>query len=156
MSMDRDFPMSGTQAKALVVGLVVMAAFGAALFGGAIPGLKPNSFVPNKLVLNGEPYYFTTFLLNTPFFPVNHTSPQSTSFHNVTFWLWLTNWFSSSGGILRGNGTEPNGSVYSFVLGNSIVPRVNTTLFVSPDHLFAVYFQGGLLGGYWTRLMVHV
>jgi len=156
MSMDRDFPISGTQAKALVVGLVVMAAFGAALFGGAIPGLKPNYTEPNKLVLNGEPYYFTTFFLKTPIYPLNHTSSQSTSFHNVSFSLWLTNWFTSSGGILHGNGTEPNGSVYAFVLGNSIAPLVNTTLFVSPDDLFAVYFQGGLLGGYWARLMVHV
>ncbi len=156
MGMDRDFPITGTQAKVLLVGLVVMAAFGAALFGGAIPGLKPNYSAPNILVLDGGRYYFTTFFLTMPLFPVNHTSPESTSFHNVSFSLWLTNWYTLSGGIVHGNGTEPNGTVYSFALGDSFAPPVNTTLFVSPDNLFAVYWPGGLLGGPGARLMVHV
>lgn len=154
--MDRDFPITRSQATVLLVGLVVMAVFGAALFGGAIPGLKPNYSTPTVLVLDGQQYHFTTFFFNQPFYPLNHTSPQFTSFHNVSFAIWVTNWYSPWGGIVHGNGTETNGTVYSFELGDSPAPRVNTTLFVSPDHQFAVYWPGGVLGGFSVRLMVHV
>ncbi len=146
--------MTGTQGKALIVGLLVMGAFGAALFGGAIPGLKPNYSEPNVVVVGGESYDFTTVGLTTPTLPLDHTSPQSFAFHNVTFALWVTHWYSLSGGLVYGNGTEPNGTVYAFVLGESTSPPVNTTLFVSPDREFAVYWPGGLLSGSSVNLMV--
>jgi hypothetical protein len=156
MGMDRDFPMTAAQAKVLIVGLVVMAAFGAALFGGFIPGLKPNYSAPNILVLNGERFYFTTVFPATPFFPGNSTLPQSFTFHNVSFALWVSNWYSPNGGLVHGNGTELNGTVYSFVLGFSTIPPLNATQFISPDRVFAVSWPGGILGGPGVRLMVHV
>jgi hypothetical protein len=156
MGMDQDFPISGTQAKVLIVGLVVMGAFGAALFGGAIPGLKPNYTEPSTAVLDGEQYYYTNVFLSMPLFPINHTSPQFTTFHNVTFAIWLTNWYSVTGGLVRGNGTERNGTAYSFILGESETPPVNTTLFISPDRVFAAYWHGGFLGGFSVQLLVKV
>jgi hypothetical protein len=156
MGMDQDFPISATQAKVLLVGLLVMGAFGAALFGGAIPGLKPNYSAPNYLVVDGEPYYYTAVALPTPSLFSNQTDPHSFAFHNVTFVLWVSNWNWFTGGLVHGNGTEANGTVYSFVLGESVAPPVNATLFLSPDRLFAVYWPGGQLGGSSVRLMVRV
>ncbi len=156
MRIDQDFPTTGTQAKALIVGLVVMAAFGAALFGGAIPGLKPNYSEPSTLMLDGEPSYFTGVSLTFPAFLLNYSLPESYAFHNVTFTLWVSNWNSFAGGLVHGNGTEPNGTVYPFVLGESTTPPVNATFYLSPDRVFAVYWPGGLLGGNSVRLMVHV
>jgi len=152
--MDQDFPMTGAQGKALIVGLLVMVAFGAALFGGAIPGLKPTYSEPNVVVIRGEPYDFTAVSLATPSLPLDHTSPQSFAFHNVTFALWVSQWYSLSGGLVYGNGTESNGTVYAFILGESASPPVNTTLFVSPDHEFATYWPGGPLSGSSVNLMV--
>lgn len=154
--MAQDFPMTRTQAKVLIVGLVVMGAFGIALFGGAIPGLKPNYSEPSTLTLNGEQYYYETVFLSTPLFPLNTSSPQPTIFHNVTFELWVSNWYGYMGGLVRGNGTETNGTTYAFVLGESSIPPVNTTLFISPDREFAVAWPGGILGGSGVRLMVQV
>jgi len=156
MGMDKDFPITTAQVKALIVGLLVMGGFGAALFGGAIPGLKPNYSEPNILVLNGERYYFTTFFLSTPTYPSNQTAPQSVTFYDVNFTLWVSNWFAFTGGLVHGNGTETNGTVYSFVLGQSSIPPANSTLFVSPDSVFAIYWAGGPLAGSWVHLMVHV
>jgi hypothetical protein len=155
MGIDRDFPMTGTQAKALIVGLLAMGAFGAALFGGVIPGLKPNYAEPTVVEVNGESYYFTTVSLTAPGFFQNTTSPQSFAFHNVTFALWVSNWYSPLDRLVQGNGTESNGTVYSFVLGESATPPVNTTLYVSPDRWFAVYWPGGPLAGSSVELMVH-
>jgi hypothetical protein len=156
MGMDRDFPITAAQAKVLIVGLLVLGGFGAALFGGFIPGLKPNYSAPNILVLDGERYYFTTYFLSTPLYPTNFTAPESVSFHNVSFAFWVSNWFGPTGGLVHGNGTETNGTVYSFVLGMTSNPPVNTTLFLSPDRWFAVYWSGGILAGSWVHLMVHV
>jgi len=156
MGIDQDFPTTRTQAKVLIVGLVVMGAFGAALFGGAIPGLKPNYSERTSLVLDGERYYFTVVSLSMPGLFLNSTAPESFAFHNVTFALWVSNWNVVGGGLVRGNGTEANGTVYAFVLGESASPPVNTTLFLSPDRAFAVYWPGGPLGGNSERLMVHV
>lgn len=148
--------MTRTQTKVLVIGLVVMVVFGAALFGGLIPGLKPNYAGTDVTELNGVQYYFTVVYLLTPFYPANQTAPQPFVFHNVTFLLWVTNWFGFTGGLVRGNGTESNGTAYSFVLGESYNPRVNASLFISPDREFAVYWPTGVLGGPGVRLMVRV
>ena len=153
MGIDRDFPMTRRQATVLVVGLVVLAGFGAALFGGLIPGLTPNYAAPNILILNGERYYFTTVFLSVGILQ-NSSSPQSIPFENVTFDLWVSQWTSFQGGLVHGNGTEPNGTVYSFVLGSSLHPPVNTSLYISPDHAFAIYWPGGPFAGFWVRLMV--
>jgi len=155
MGMDQDFPMSRTQGKVLVVGLVVMVVIGFALFGGFLPGLKPNYTPPSTVLVEGEPYYYTTVWLNSPSVFSNSTAPQPFVFHNVTFELWVTNWDSPTGGLVHGNGTERNGSVASFVLGNSVSPPMSTSLFVSSDRGFAVYWSGGFLAGPSVRLMVH-
>jgi len=154
MGLEQDFPLTRTQAKVLVVGLLLMGAFGAALFGGVTPGLRPDYTPPAVIVVDGTSYYYAAVLLPTPPLLSNHSAPESFGFHNVTFALWVTNWGSFSGGLVRGNGTEPNGTVYSFVLGESALPPVNSTLFLSPDRLFGVYWPGGLLGGSTVRLMV--
>jgi hypothetical protein len=154
--MEQDFPITKTQLKVLLVGLLVMAVFGAALFGGAIPGLRPNFTPPSFLYIDGEPYYYTTVNLGMPNLFSNETTPVSFAFHNVTFVMWIANWGSFTGGIVRGNGTETNGTTYPFVLGQSVVPPVNTSLYVSPDRLFAVYWPGGPLAGSSVRLMVRV
>jgi hypothetical protein len=156
MSIDRDYPPSKTQVRVLLVGLVILMAIGAALFGGFIPGLKPNYAPPATITVDGEPYYYTSVPLELPAILSNHTSPQSYTFHNLSFHLWVTNWYELSGGLVHGNATERNGSVYAFVLGQSSSPPVNASLFVSPDRLFAVSWTGGLLGLPWVMLMVRV
>lgn len=154
MSFDHDYPMTRTQVRVLVVGLLVMAVFGAALFGGAIPGLTPNYAPPSFLELDGQPYYYTTVTV-APLLPLGTSTPPAYfPFHNVTFAIWISDWYSLTGGMVNGNGTELNGTVYSFALGVSVHPPSNVTLFVSPDHVFAVYWGGGVFGGNSVRLMV--
>ena len=148
--------MSRTQVRVLVVGLVVMAIVGGLLFGGAIPGLTPNYTLPATITIDGEAYNYSIVKLPSPSLLSNATSPQLFQFHNVSFYLWVTNWDSFSGGLVHGNGTEPNGTVFDFVLGRSAYPPVDTALFVSPDHVFAVSWPGGVLAGPWVWLMVHV
>ena len=154
MSLDTDYPMSRAQARALVVGLLIMAVFGGLLFGGALPGLKPNYSEPATVTIGGEAYYFTLVKLRSPALFSNSTSPQAFVFHNISFLLWVTNWDSFSGGLVRGNGTEPNGTVFSFVLGISPSLRVDADLYVAPDRAFAVAWSGGWFGGTSVRLMV--
>ena len=156
MSVDREYPMSRTQVRVLVVGLVAMAVVGMLLFGGLIPGLKPNYSEPVTVIVDGEAYYYTTVKLRSPSLLSNATTPQLFQFQNVSFYLWVTNWDSFTGGLVRGNGTEPNGTSFPFVLGQSSNPPVNANLYVSPDHRFAVSWPGGPLAGPWVRLMVHV
>lgn len=148
--------MSRTQVRVLVVGLVVMAVVGGLLFGGAIPGLQPNYAEPATITIDGEAYHYTTVQLQWPSLFSNTTPPQLFRFQNVSFYLWLTDWDSITGGLLHGNGSEPNGTVSYFVLGQSATPPVHANLYVSPDRVFAVSWPGGLLAGPWVRLMVHV
>lgn len=154
MSLERDYPMSRTQVRILVVGLVVLGIFGGLLFGGVLPGLKPNYSEPSTVTIGGEAYYFAMVKLQTPSLFSNATSPERFAFHNISFFLWVTNWDSFSGGLVHGNGTEPNGNVSAFVLGLSSSPPVDSQLFISPDRVFAVSWPGGLLGGSTVRLMV--
>jgi hypothetical protein len=156
MPIDQDFPMSRGQVRALIVGLLVIGGFGAALFGGAIPGLKPNYTAPATVFLNGEKYYVATVSLNWPAPLANYSAPQSFAFHGVSFWLWTTDWGSLSGALVHGNGTEPNGTVFPFVLGESPVAHVQSTLYTSPDRLFAVSWSGGVFGGPMVTVWVHV
>lgn len=156
MSLDTDYPMSRSQARALVVGLVIMAVVGGLLFGGALPGLKPNYNAPATVTIGGAAYYYTLVKLRSPALFSNSTSPQSFLFHNISFLLWVTNWDSFTGGLVHGNGTEPNGTVSSFVLGMSSSSRVDSELYLAPDRVFAVSWAGGWFGGTSVRLMVRV
>ena len=131
MSLDRDYPMSRTQVRVLVAGLVAMAITGGLLFGGAIPGLKPNYAEPTTITVDGEAYHYTTVELQPPNLFTNSTPPQLFQFQNVSFYLWVTNWGSLTGGLVRGNGTEPNGTCSNFVLGQSTDPPVNSNLYIS-------------------------
>jgi len=148
--------MTRGQVRVLLVGLLVIGGFGAALFGGAIPGLKPNYTAPATVFLNGATYYYATVLLNWPAPLANSTAPEPFVFHHVSFWLWMTEWGSPIGALVNGNGTEPNGTVFSFVLGESPVTHVQSILYTSPDRLFAVSWNGGFLGGPMVAVMVHV
>lgn len=154
MSLERDYPMSPTQVRVLVVGLVIMGVFGGLLFGGVLPGLKPNYSEPTTVTIGGQAYYFALVKVRTPSLFSNSSSAEQFEFRNVSFFLWVTNWHSFSGGLVHGNGTEPDGNVSAFVLGFSSNPPVDSQLFVSPDGVFAVSWPGGLLAGSTVRLMV--
>lgn len=152
--MDRDYPMTRTQQRVLVIGLAIMVGIGVALFGGAIPGVKPNFSQLNDVSIDGVQYTFTLAYLSHTSVTSNTSSPEEFLVGNVTFELWVTNWNSFSGGIVHGNGTESSGAVYPFVLGQSSNPEVNTTLFISPDREFGAYWPGGPLAGPFVHLLV--
>jgi hypothetical protein len=152
--MDHDYPMTRTQVKVLVVGLVVMGGIGVALFGGAIPGLKPNFSQLNVVTVDGVQYDFALVYLSYPNLASSTSSPEAFVYGNVTFELWVTNWNGPSGGLVHGNGTEKNGTVYSFVLGEPLNSSVTSTLFISPDREFGAYWAGGPFGGPLVHLLV--
>jgi len=154
MGMDQDFPMTRTQLRVLAVGLLAMAIVGVVVFGGFVPGVRPAP-TPSTIEVNGQPYYFTVESLAPPALLENVSPPQQFVFHHVTFVLWIVNWYSVTGPELYGNGTELNGTTYSFVLGIPGSTTGGTNQFLSPDLLFGVYWLGGLLAGNTARLMVH-
>jgi len=154
MVLDRDYPMTGRQARVLVVGLVVMSALGIALFGGLIPGVKPNFSAPATVSIDGHLYYAEPTLLHYPLVG-NATVPWNVTFHNVTFQLAMTDWSFLSGGIVRGTGTEANGTHYGFLLG--ILPNGSRpTLYISPDGGFGAAWDGGWLAPVTVLLLVEV
>jgi hypothetical protein len=124
------------------IALVAMAAFGIALFGGYIPGLRPNYSEPATIEVRGLPYYWTEYHLSWPVPPATTTTPSVVTFHNITFALWLTNWYSGPGGIVNGNGTEPNGTVYAFNLTLASLGANSTSPFFSPDREFGAAWSG--------------
>lgn len=132
-----------------------MAVVGIALFGGLIPGLRPNYSAPATTTIAGHLYYVDSSPLLVPFFS-NSTSPWNVTFHNVTFELRLTNWYSTNGGIVHGNGTEANGTRYAFALGERLPNGSRPALFVSPDSVFAAAWTGGWFGSLSIGLMVEV
>ena len=69
------------------------------------------------------------------------TSPSTVLFHNVTFRTWVTNWSIFGGAYFRGNATETNGTVYSFVLGGPPFAPGRTEEYVAP---------GGAVAAEWT------
>jgi hypothetical protein len=140
--MDRDFPMTSGQARATIIALVIAAVFGAALFGGYLPGLRPDYSTAGLVNIHGQEYYWEAVAVPAPL-PgiVNFTLPQPFPFHNVTFWLWVTDWGSVRGGLLHGNASLGNGTQYPFELtGFGLSPRPVTEYF-SP---------GGFVGASWT------
>lgn len=153
MVLDRDYPMTRTQVRILFVGLVIMVAIGIALFGGYLPGIKPNLSGPAIAMVNGHPYYTEASPLKIPFL-TNSTPPWNVSFRNVTFELSLSDWYSATGGIVRGTGSEVNGTRYSFELGELLANGSRAQLYLSPDGVFGVGWGGGWLGGFTAELLV--
>jgi hypothetical protein len=151
--MDRDFPMNRREARILVVGLAVMAVLGILLFGGFLPGLHPTLTTSSFATIGGHQYFVESTPLHIPF-AVNSTSPWNVTFHNVTFELWLTNWYSVTGGVVHGIGIEPNGTAYSFTLGATLTNGSRPSLYLSPDLSFGVWWNGGILGGVYAQLLV--
>jgi hypothetical protein len=152
--MDGDYPITRRQVKLLVVGLAVMAVAGGALFGGFLPGLHP-TFGSDLITLQGHQFYEQSTPLHVPFL-VNTSSPWNVSYRNVTFQFWLTNWYSVSGGVVHGIGTEVNGSSHGFVLGIASLNGSRQTLYLAPDFDWGVWWAGGLLGGFSVTLLVKV
>lgn len=156
MVLDQDFPISRRQAQITVVGLVVMAVSGILLFGGFLPGLHPDFSAPAIVTLDGHSYYIEPTVLQVPL-PVGTSSgPWNVTFHNVTFTLWLTGWYSGPGGIVHGIGTEPNGTAYPFSLGGYAANGTRANLFLSPDSAFGCAWTGGPFGGVTAQLLVEV
>lgn len=153
IGIDRDFPMTRTQRRALLIGFVVWAVAGGLLFGGFLPGFKPSLATTGIVTIGGHPYHFEFSQVRAPSF-ANYTAPWNVTFFNVTFWLWLSNWYSVTGGVLHGNGTEANGTSYPFVLGTPLPNGTRPTLFVSPDSDFAVDWSGAGFSGIFARLYV--
>jgi hypothetical protein len=154
MVLEKDYPMSSAQKRVLVIGLVVMLAIGFALFGGFIPGAKPNYSQPAIDTIGGHRYYVEPALLHYPI-GSNATTPWNVTFHNVTFQLEMTGWDYLTGGILQGSGIEPNGTHYPFVLG--VLPNGSRpTLYLSPDGVFGAAWIGGWLGPLAVQLLVEV
>jgi hypothetical protein len=145
--------MTRLQARVLVIGLVVMIAIGIALFGGYIPGLKPNYSAPDIRLVDGHRYYALVTPLHYPGF-TNISAPWNVSFRNVTFELQCVNWYSSTGGIVVATGTESNGTHYAFVMGQTLPNGTRSTLYLSPDRVFGASYPGGWFGGIAITLLV--
>ncbi len=155
MVLDRDYPPTRRDLVILAVGLSIMGIIGILLFGGFLPGLHP-SFAQNSIeTIDGHQYYVLQSALLTPFL-ANSSGPWNVTFHNVTFRLWITNWYAFTGGIVHGVGTEPNGSAYPFALGTTNPNGSRTTLYLSPDRGFGAYWTGGPFGGPEIQLLVKV
>ena len=125
------------------IALAAMGVFGVALFGGWIPGLHPNYAEPTTIEVGGVSYYWTDFSIPWPLPPANSTAPSSVGFHNITFEVWVTDWYDlAGGGIVHGNGTEPNGTTYGFELGGAPLGSNASSIFVSPHHAFGAIWSG--------------
>jgi len=154
MGIDRDFPMTRTQIRLLLVGLLVMSVVAAALFGGFIPGFRPNFNPPSTVQVDGVTYFDATLTLNPPIFPQNSSPPQELDFHGVVFALWFTHWNWVSQAWVEGNGTEANGTVDSFLLGETTTPPMNTSLYLAPDESFGAFWPGLPAAGGLVRVLV--
>jgi hypothetical protein len=140
--MDRDYPSTPRQARLTLVSLAACGVVGILLFGGYVPGLHPN-FAPATATFEGRAYYWTTVIVPIPYTGVNRTLPVSETFHNVTFWTWVTNWSIVGGTYLHGNASGPNSTVYPFTLGGSRFAANWTELYVSPGAAVVVEWTGG-------------
>lgn len=142
MVLERDYPLSRWQVRVLAICLVASAIFGVLLFGGYLPGFKPNLSAVPTTTLEGEQYYVTTSGL--PLVGLSKWStPWNVTFENVTFGFQVENWNLANGRIVFGNGTEANGTRYGFVLGVADANGTRTSLFLSPDQEFGVSWYGG-------------
>lgn len=153
MTLDRDYPWTRREVIFTLVGLAVLAAIGVALFGGYLPGVHPPPSSAGRTTVDGHPYDVTTSQLHFPVL-VNQSLPWNVTFRNVSFDLWVTNWYSPLGGVVHGVGTEPNGTSYGFSLGGYAADGARITLFLAPDYAFGVAWAGGALGGLEIDLLV--
>ena len=153
IGIDRDFPMTRTQRRLLLAGIAVWAVAAVLLFGGFLTGVKPSFSNSGLATIEGRSYHFENTLLHPPLY-TNTTSPWNVTLFNVTFELWLTQWYSMTGGVLNGVGTEPNGTAYAFALGAPLPNGTRVTLYLSPDLLFGVAWTGGWLAGAYAQLYV--
>jgi len=142
MVLDRDYPMTPTQLKVLAIGYALVIAFGVVLFGGFIPGIKPNFSAPVYATVDGHEYFVESSPLPLPGFS-HWSAPWNVTFHNVTFGLQIENWNASVGRLVYGNGTEPNGTHYAFELGEMEPNGSLVRWFLSPDADFAASWNGG-------------
>ena len=126
------------------IGFVVIAVFGFALFAGFIPGLHPRYSNPATIEVRGLPYYWTNYEFPWPIYPANTTEPTPVLFHDVNFSIWVTHWYIGENWYVEGNGTEPNGTVYSFQLTSATLGSNATSMFVSPDDEFGAVWHGQL------------
>jgi hypothetical protein len=125
----------------VVLVYAVAIGFGVALFSGHFPGL-PGQF-NSYIRIGGHEYNYDVYEIPFPVLGQNSTSPSPTTYLNVTFWLWVTGWYTPQTSYVHGNGTEANGTSYSFVLGELTSNESRVSLFVSPDSEFAVSWSGG-------------
>jgi hypothetical protein len=154
-TMDKDVPMTPRDVKFLIVGLAVMVVVGIALFGGLLPGIHPNYTAPLVVTYQGHQFYAEVTPLHIPIF-VNNSSPWNVTFRNVTFEIWLTNWYSGTGGIVNGIGTEMNGTSSPFSLGSQLPNGSRLTVYVAPDYGWGAAWTGGAFGGFAVQLLVKV
>ncbi|MGB6500467.1 MAG: hypothetical protein WBG19_03570 [Thermoplasmata archaeon] len=143
--MDRDFALSSRDIRLTFSALVVSGIVGLLLFGGVLPGLRPDFTPPATVTVDGQSYYWTAFTVPLPL-PFSEVSGHvSVAFHNVTFWAWITNWSIVGGEYLHGNASEPNGSVYPFVMGGFPAQTNWTDQYVTPGALIVIQWTGGLV-----------
>lgn len=143
--MDRDFPIDARHAKFTVGALLVGGAFGLLLFGGALPGLTPHYAPPKFYELNGEPYYWSSYIVPTPLFFGNSTPYTSIALANVTFHIHVAQYVTETDLDLVGNATMPNGTVYPFTLVGRPSPADRVSQFLSPDGAVGVVWNMGLV-----------
>ncbi len=153
MVMDQDYPMTRRAAIVMVIGLVVMAGIGVALFGGYLTGVKASIPSTWTTTVNGHTFDATYTPLHAPLFS-DHTAPWNVTFRNVTFRLWLSNWNPLLGGVVNGIGTEPNGTAYSFALGNPLPNGTHVLLFLAPDYGFGAAWVGGITASFQAEILV--
>jgi hypothetical protein len=149
--MDRDFSLSPRDVRRTLSALVVAGIVGLLLFGGVLPGLRPDFRPPAIVTFDGEPYYWTTFAIPLPL-PFSEVSAHySVVLHNVTVWAWITNWSVVGGEYLHGNASEPNGTVYPFVMGGFPAQANWTDQYVAPGGAFVIEWNGGLVAYFLVR-----
>jgi hypothetical protein len=142
MVLERDYPMTRRDRRALVLGFVVLGVIGLLLFGGLIPGLKPETASPSTATLDGTRYYVDSVVLTVPI--LTRTTPSwNETFRNVSFDLHAVNWYNGSGVILRGNGTAASGGRIPFELGELLPNGSRASMFVSPGGIWGVAWIGG-------------
>ncbi len=141
--LDRDHPITARQRTLTVGALLVGGAVGIALFGGLIPGLRPNFTPPEFQTFEGRSYYWTQVLVPAPPLGANASVNETATVHNTTFQYWSEAQLAGTLTYLKGVANVPHGSSYPFVVGGGLVPAERTTQYVSADHEVAVLWMGG-------------
>ncbi len=135
-------PATPREKRITLIALVIAIGFGVALFGGFIPGLKPNATAPATVLVDGHSYYWMDYYYPGPVWPLNYTTPSAVAFHNITFDIWVSSWYQLLTGYVHGNASEPNGTSFSFVLGGPANLPGRETLYLSPDEELGAAWNG--------------